>query len=183
MTREYISRDSNFSTRVGNTYLKLMILVPVCGLALVALVYSIIYRAGKRRLSRFSGFQEGLSQMDITSIVITLVIFILIMIGLISFLKSYYRNREIVIALEFDDHQKELTVKTKRVDQQEFIRTHKYSELLLEYNHLSDGMTPPMYNTLTLVKGDYLVGHIYIGHFTWDDSTISEIKTRLRNVL
>lgn len=183
MTNEYTSRDTDFSARISNTYFKLTIMAPVCGLAIAALGYSIMYPDGKRRIARFSGILEGLSIMDVASIAITLVIAILILTGLIAFLKSYYKNREIVIALKFDDHRKELTVKTKRIDQHEFIRTHKYSDLSLERNHLSDGMTPPMYNTLTLVKGNYLVGHIYTDHFTWDEVTLSEIKIRLKNVL
>jgi hypothetical protein len=183
MIKEYISNDQDFSTRTSGTYSKLFFLVPLCSLAIVALGYAIFYHGGRHRRTKIERIIEGLSYMDTTSIFISLTVGILIMIGLLFFLKSYYRNREIVIALKFDDNSKQLTVRTQRIDGQEFVRTHKYAELLLEYNHLSDGMTPPMYNTLTLVKGNYLVGHIYLGHFTWDMRTVSEIKMKLRNVL
>ena len=125
---------------------------------------------------------EGLSFMDGTSILVSSVIGLIIMIGLIFFLKWYYKHREIIIALDFDDQTNQLTVTSKRIDGQEFTRTHKYAELLLEYQHLSDGMTSPMYNTITLVKDKYLVGHVYVNHFTWDETVLREIRMKLKTV-
>jgi len=180
MIKEYISSDQDFSARSSSTYSKLGFRALLCSLAIAALGYGIVYHEGGNSRTKVGRIIEGLSYTDTTSILVSLSIGIFIWIGLIVFLKSYYRKREIVVALRFDDHSKQLTVRSKRIDGQEFVRTHSYAELLLEYNHLSDGMTSPMYNTLTLVKGRCLVGHIFVDHFTWDNAVVAEMKVKLK---
>lgn len=182
MITEYNSKDQDFLSRSSNTYLTLMFIGPLGVLALTALGYAIAYGGrsnGFGRTRKYSRIWQGLSYMDATTIVVTIVIGVLIFLALTTYLKSRYERREIVVGLKFDDEKKELTVKTKTITSEQFTRTHKYNDLALEGNNLSDGMTPPMYDTLTLVKGNYLAGHIFLDHFTWDEKALSEMRAKL----
>jgi len=180
MPKEFTSKDQDFSARTGGTYQNLMFLVPTCGLAIVALGYGIIYHEGRGKTSKAGRISEGLSYMDKSTIFMTLAILLIVLTGLILFLKSYYKNREIVVELKFNDSSKELTIKTRTIHGKEHLRIHKYTELSVESNYRSDGMTSPMYETLSIVKGKYLAGHIYKNHFTWDSNTFLKIKESLK---
>lgn len=182
MIREFTSNDQDFLARANKKYAELTFVVLVCGFSMVALVYALIYHEGKGSWSRVGRVLDGVSNMSTTSILITIISCVLILIGSLVFWYTYFKNREIVVGLKFNDISKELTVNTKTIGGQEYERVHKYAELSWEDNHLSDGMTPPMYNTLTLVKGNYLAGHLYVDHFTWEGEILSEIKMKLKVV-
>lgn len=181
MIEEFISKDQDIVKHANTRYLKTLVLLPFLGLWLVILFYSIIYHEGRHRRNKLDRVIEGLSYMSTASIIVSVLACIGVTVLFILSSRHYFRNREIVVGLKFNDRTNEITITTKTIVDKEYVRTHKYSELVLEKNHLSDGITPPMYNTLTFVKGKYLVGHIYLDHFTWDSGTLSEIRMKLNN--
>jgi hypothetical protein len=178
MIEEFISQDQDIVKHANTRYLKTFVLLPFFGLWMVILIYSIIYHEGRHRRNKLDRVIEGLSYMSATSIIISILACIGVTVLFILSSRHYFRNREIVVGLKFNDQTHEVTITTKTIVGKEYVRTHKYSELVLEKNNLSDGITS-IYNTLTFVKGQYLAGHIYLDHFTWDSGTLSEIRAKL----
>ncbi|MBL0742734.1 hypothetical protein [Chryseolinea lacunae] len=180
MITEFVSTDQDFSSRVSKLYLRLALLHPVLAFWLVVLVYSIVYHEGRARRTKLDRIIEGLSYMSATSVVVFIVVVVILVVVELIWLRSYYGKREIVVGLKFNDALKELTLKTKTTSGWEFTKVHKYKDLSFYKDNLSDGMTTS-YNTLTLAKGDEVVGHILMNHFTWDIKTQMEIEAKLRS--
>ena len=114
--------------------------------------------------------------------VLAIIVGLVIASGVILFLKSYYKTREIVTGISFDEPKKQLTIRSTTPDGQKFIRTHKYSDIRVKSDNLSDGITPPMYKTITLLNKTTPIGHIYKNHFTWDAATLEQIAAKLNDI-
>jgi hypothetical protein len=179
MIHELKSKDNNFLTRTNAFHLRLSLMIPLFGLALAAMSNNEL-GVGHGKLEKIL---NGLSHMRTSSIILTLVIFLLVAAMTVMLVKSNFENRELVIGVKFNDEQKTITVTTKTVGGVEYVRTHNYHELKLKEDKISDGMFGSDHNTVTLVKTPYLVGHIFIDHFSWDNHTQQAMLNKLRNVI
>lgn len=180
MANEFTSLHQSFNQRRVNFYLRLLLAIPITGLLIVVLFNAPLHRVNTHFGRKIGRIVDGLSNMTGTSIAI---IFSILLIASIIAVWLTYANtleREIIVGLKFDDDQKQLTVKTKTIHGAEHARTHNYSELTWKNKKLSDGLTAKQFNTITLIKGPYIAGHIYTDHFTWDIFTLAQIEEKLK---
>jgi hypothetical protein len=81
---------------------------------------------------------------------------------LVAFLHLYYRARSIVVGLQFDNENKILKISTINIISPYIIeRGVTYIELSLGKKRLSDGITKPMYDCISLSHGNVLIGYFY----------------------
>jgi heme/copper-type cytochrome/quinol oxidase subunit 2 len=190
MTNQFTAVDTNFSSRFNPSLVRLTLIFSITffiGLVFIFAVMTTQYPPDNpdgTRGSKWAAHFEALANMSAISFLIIAFISVVAAIALARAEKYGRHDRELIIGITFNDEQKKLALHTKTPGNQEYRRTHKYSELTHERNQLLDSMTAGYYHTLSLVKGGrHFAGHLYLDHFTWDAHAQNQITARIKSVI
>ncbi|SKC86864.1 hypothetical protein SAMN05660236_5274 [Ohtaekwangia koreensis] len=181
---KFESSDQKFFQRARSLQMMQLVWWPFCFFIIVAFVYSLMFHEGQHSRRLMGKVLEGITHMSSGTVALIIVAGILVTVVVVLLIRGHYKNRKIIVELNFNDTTNELTVRSKTVDEKQNIDSIKYSEIRFSPDRLSDGMTTAMYDVITLLKNDgYLIGHIFSKHFTWNQEDFDAIKVKVSRIV
>ncbi|GAA0196334.1 hypothetical protein GCM10009122_60900 [Fulvivirga kasyanovii] len=147
-------------------------------------IVAIFHFDGSETNSRgtFTKILYGLGNMSLDTYAIVLPIAIFSTITVLLILNAKYKHRNIVVGLDLNEKDKVLRVRTRALSGAVADTELPYSKVKIIHERLSDGWTGPMYDCLTILNSDTMIGHFYKDHDMWTSGNSDKLEKLLKGI-
>jgi hypothetical protein len=112
----------------------------------------------------------GLQYYGLTQFIFSIVIFMIIGLVIFGYLYTEHKKMKMIVGLEFDLQKDQLIIFTKDLLNRKMKTNLKLSTVKLKENISKDRFGTREFNCLCFISKNFLMGRIYIDHFTWNNN-------------